>query len=789
MKGTDLKKKENIGKPMEVLEESTGQEAQEKLWESEERYRVVTETALVGITIADPEENLTLVNTAFAEMVGYSQEELLGMNLSMLTDQEEFNEYKKQTQRRKKGLCSFYESKLMCKDGTGKNVRVSASPLLGVDGCFNGTVAVITDITDLKKAEQALRSSAQEWKKTFDAIGDAVCLVDKDSRILRCNRAMKDLAERPFEEIIGRTCCELVHGSAEPIPGCPMSRALETCRRETMTIPIGDRWHYVVVDPIPGEDGSLVGGVHIVRDITQQKRAEEALRESEERHKTLFESAAEGILIADIRTKRFRYPNPAVSKMLGYSVDELKRMSVADIHPKESLEHVIAEFEAQARGEKTLASDIPCLKKDGTVMYADINTAKALIDGIECNVGFFTDITERKRAQEERGKMEEHLRQLQKMEALGTMAGGMAHDFNNLLTAIRGYSEFGLMKSPEDSVLRPFLSHIREASIRAAGLTEQLVQFSRRQPLALKPLGIKKLISDMVNMFRQPIGQETAIVTDFAPDLWAVRGDARNIKQAILSMLVNARDAMPEGGTIVIRAVNAEIDEEYCRNHDYGKPGRFVCLSIEDTGVGMDDGTRPHIFEPFFTTKERCEGIGLGLSAAYGIVKQHKGWIDVKSTQGQGSCFMVYLPSSPDGPEEERPEGDSAEAPKGRGERVLVVEDEDDVRELAESVLRDNGYTVFAVVDRREALYIFSREGGKFDLVFSDIVLPDGSGVNLVERFVARKPELRVLLASGYTEEIANWQTFEEKGYHFLQKPYAVTDLLCAVRELLDKKR
>ena len=371
------------------------------------------------------------------------------------------------------------------------------------------------------------------------------------------------------------------------------------------------------------------------------------------------------------------------------------------------------------------------------------------------------------------------------MEALGTLAGGVAHDFGNLLTAIRGYADLALMKAQQDDAVHPYLRNIREASTRAVSLTSQLLLFSRRERVTYKPLDLNRVVSDLLKMLDRLIGETYSMDVAVGSQLWSINGNIGNIEQLVMNLVVNARDAMPEGGQIVIRTENVEIDEKYCMTYGYARLGTFVCLSVRDYGIGMDSATIAHIFDPFFTTKG-SKGSGLGLSVVYGIVKQHEGWIDVKSTPGQGSCFMVYLPSSSEGPEEEGPEDGSTEALKGKGEWILVVEDEDSVRELAESVLAENGYVVSVASNVKEAIRIFIEERKDFALVFSDIVLPDGSGVELVERLVSEKPKLRVLLASGYAEEIENWHAFEEKGYRFLQKPYTLQNLLSVIRELLD---
>ena len=299
-------------------------------------------------------------------------------------------------------------------------------------------------------------------------------------------------------------------------------------------------------------------------------------------------------------------------------------------------------------------------------------------------------------------------------------------------------------------------------------------------------LNLNATIMNLLKMLKRLIGEDVPIDTELASDLWNIQGDEGNIEQVIMNLTINARDAMPQGGKITVKTENVHIDEEYCKKVIDSRPGAFICLSITDTGTGMDAETLKHIFEPFFTTKEKGKGTGLGLSVVYGIVKQHDGWITVESRPGQGTTFKIYLHSSyvkiaP----QEAPEKVRMEKYKGKGERILLVEDQDEVRELAIEVLKGNGYTVFPAGNARKARELFAQEKGDFDLVFSDIVLPDVSGIRLVEELSSSR-KLRVLFSSGYTDDKAGFSVIKEKNYRFLQKPYTVQSLLMTIRETLD---
>ncbi len=436
-----------------------------------------------------------------------------------------------------------------------------------------------------------------------------------------------------------------------------------------------------------------------------------------------------------------------------------------------------------------LANHSLLIARDGTEIPIDDSAAPIRDDrgNVIGVVLVFRDITERKRAEEERERLQAQLLQSQKMEAIGMLAGGVAHYFNNLMTVVIGYSDLLLEHLGKDNSLYKEINRIKNAGERASSLTRQLLTFSRRQPLQPQVLDLSITVASMEELLRPLISEDINLVTILEPELGRVKADLSQIEQVIMNLAVNACDAMPQGGRLTIKTENVTLNQACCQLIPRARPGKFVCLSVEDTGVGMDEATLQHIFEPFFTTKEVGQGTGLGLSVVYGIVEQHEGWINVYSEPGQGSTFKVYLPvfSSETEKYETTEETVSLQGLQGCGERILVVEDEPGVRELARRVLDQNGYVVFEAASATEALAIFEREGGNFHLVFSDVVLPDKTGLQLVDQLLARKPEQRVLLASGYTERKAQLSVIRERGLRFLPKPYTPDDLLQAVEEAM----
>jgi PAS domain S-box-containing protein len=510
----------------------------------------------------------------------------------------------------------------------------------------------------------------------------------------------------------------------------------------------------------------------------ERKQAEEVLRETEETYQVLFEGTAQGILVADIETRRFKYANPAICRMLGYTKEELTQLGLADIHPPDVLDYVIAEFESQARGEKSLAASIPCIRKDGSLCYTDITTTPNVIHERTYNVGFFTDVTEHR-------ELEKQLQLSQRLETVGRLTGGIAHDFNNALTAIIGYTDFILMKTDKEDENHQHVQEIKKAGERAAALTHQLLAFSRKQVLKPEVLDPNNIIKELEKMIRRIIGEDIKFVANLKPDVGRIKADPAQMEQIIMNLAINARDAMSTGGKLTIETANVFLDEGYADHHVAVKTGTYVMLAVSDNGVGMDKETQEHIFEPFFSTKGE-KGTGLGLSTVYGIVKQSGGNIWVYSEPGQGTTFKIYFPRVEEGVVSKKKAEKVMESLKGT-ETILVVEDESTVRSLINLVLKDNGYTILEASNGPEALSIFYQNKDQINLLLTDAIMPGMNGRELAEQITAANPTIKVLYASGYTDNVIVHHGILEEGINFLQKPFAPSLLLSTVRMILDK--
>ncbi len=516
-------------------------------------------------------------------------------------------------------------------------------------------------------------------------------------------------------------------------------------------------------------------------EVLEHRMSLDALRESEERFRLLAENSPDIIISLD-QKGYISYVNPVVEKILGYSPLEIAGKSFLVLAREQEAREYARQFRKVRNGETIVDYTGALVHKNGSVRHfifcgAPVTDGQGNMMGIE---GFLKDITERR-------NLEFQLQQVQKLEAVGTLAGGVAHDFNNILTAIRGSLDISLLMVGQNDPILKNLQQIEKAVTRASDLTRQLLFFSRRQPVEMAPLNLNQSVDNILRIIERLIGENIAITVDLSSDLQPVMADGGNIEQVIMNLMINARDAMPEGGTITIRTRNATVGDDYVRAHPYARPGRFVCLSMEDTGTGMDGETVKHIFEPFFTTKEQGKGTGLGLAVVYGIVKKHKGWIVADSRPGEGTVFSVFFPVSAEEPGNV-PDGDAPASrdSRGRGEKILVIEDDSSVLSFAGTVLQANGYTVLTAASAMEARVAFHEHQGKLDMIFSDVVLPDKNGLDLADEFESEKPGIRVLMTSGYMDENSLSRIIRDNNHCFLPKPYTMKDLLAAVRVLLD---
>lgn len=849
-------------------------------------------------------------NQYFEEVSGYFPEEIRAMSPIDFFDGEERELIASRIAQVFADGQAEAEAELVSKQGqrtrfyfTGYRMMVDDEPYL---------VGVGTDISSLRRVENELRDREAVLKlerdraeKYLEIIPSLIFVLDAQGKVSLINRKGCEVLGCDEGEIIGQDWFDkflpedirndvkgvfsrLMTGDIEPVEYYENAVVTKSGRQRIIA------WHNSV---LYDDDGAINGIMSSGEDITERRRAENMLSESEQRFKTIFDTAIDGILLADLDKKKFVLSNDTICNMLGYTHEELATIGVDDIHPQAALAGVVEQFERQARGELKVARDLPVMRKDGSIFYADISSAPVSLSGVNYLMGYFSDVTERHLTEEAlveseekyrsifeesnevifistpegrfvdinpagvklfgypsreamlaidigkdlfvdpsarrqyleriersgevrdyevklrrlngeqvivsvsasvmrdndggitgfRGNMrditmqrqlESQLVQAQKMESIGNLAGGVAHDFNNYLTAIQGYADLALLEQSEDTTLYDYLSEIRSSSGRAADLTRQLLLFGRREEVNLQPVDLTEVILNLQKMLGRLIGERFTIVTRIPAKLNTISADKGLIEQVIVNLVVNSRDAMPEGGEIFIEAANDDPRMPSNGGDGVQEHGRFVKLKVSDTGMGMDAETMSHIFEPFFTTKDVGKGTGLGLSVVYGIIAQHGGIVDVESEPGHGTAFNIYLPTAAAAVDRENQPGAEQVGVDGWGAKVLLVEDDDAVRRLAARMLSDSGFTVTEAASASEGEELFDKAQGDFDIVFSDVILPDRSGMELAMGLHERKPELGIVLASGYTGDQLNRTQIEEQGYAFIQKPYTLAELL-----------
>lgn len=800
---------------------------------SEEKFRTLAESVGEGVAAVDPNERFTFANTTACEIFGVPRGGLLGRGLREFLSEDGWRTVLDETDRRRRSEVGRYDLGIIRRDGTTRDIIVTASPRFEDSGEYAGAAAVFLDITERKRVERALHESEEKYRSLFEESKDVIYITSRDGKLIDISPSAVSLFGYTRRELIERD----VHGLyVDAEDRHRFQREIEQSEF-VRDFPVrllnkdGTPRDCLLTSTVRrAQNGSALGYQGIIRDVTERRRAER-VRDRERRALRVIADAAvhasdipdlcgsvlEGfleILGFDIGTIRLydadeRLLMPVAVAGIGPDdEDKIEPQSIEStfhtaalvartrepLFAPDTRYHEISSTHAERLDELGIAAAIgwPIMSAKNdliAVMQLMAHEPKEIREEekvfFETIAGMLSAVIERKEAEEEKDRIQAQLLQAQKMEAVGTLASGVAHDFNNLLTAIQGFAELAMTSTPESGPLHDDLEKIRSAAERGAALVRQLLLFSRREKMQLVPLDLNRTTQGIAKMLCPLIGEDIVVDVVLGEDLWPIMADEGNIQQVLMNLTLNARDAMPDGGTLTIRTENVASGEECCTEVGECGAGRLVCLSVEDTGTGMDEATRARIFEPFFSTKGPAKGTGLGLAVVYGIVEQHRGWIDVESAPGRGSAFRVCLPTTDVGPAPSRSSCTDAERARGEGERILVVEDEEAVRDLAMTVLRDNGYEVFGAASAAEALSVFSREEGRFDLVFSDVVLPDRTGVQLAQHLLTESPELPVLLSSGHAEDKSQWSEIQSDRLSYIQKPYSLPDLLRTVGSIV----
>ncbi len=758
--------------------DQSGLPLDDALRKSEEKFSRAFLSSPIPMCIVNVDQNARFLelNTAFERITGYQRDEVIGLTsteLRLYWDPWDLAESRRKLLT--EGGYHNLEIRFRQKSGAMIVGLVSAEPI-EINGALCAISAAI-DVTEQRRTEQALRESEELYRHLFEVESDALVLVDNESgSILAANAAAARLYGYTREELLSKNRVDL---SAEP------QETIRATLERQQFVPL--RWH-------KKKDGTVfpveISGTYFdskqrpvfisaIRDITGRKLMEDALRKSEEKFAKAFQSNPAAITITDLESGNYLDANDSFQEMTGYSRKEVIGRNWNDLCIWIDCVQRDKRVQDLVREGKLRSCEFQFRRKNGSLATGLLFADLLEIQGRSCAVTAAIDITERL-------QLESRLRQAQKLESIGRLAGGVAHDFNNLLTIINGYSDLILRESkPGDSVYR-HAQEIQKAGNNAASLTGQLLAFGRKQVVELRRLDINNVVHDIEQMLRRLIREDVQFISKLDPQLGSVMADPHQMNQVIMNLVVNARDAMPEGGTLTIATSNVDFDEAAIAFHPDAAPGRFVMIDVADTGAGMTQETMQNIYEPFFTTKARGAGTGLGLSTVYGIVHQCNGWIEVSSELGRGAEFRVYLPrvdaaSVPNEPETTAP------GPRGGEETVLLVEDNAEVRTYTAGVLGSSGYHVLEAADGAAALTLVRGYKGDIDVLVTDVIMPGMSGKDLADRIRDLRPKLLVLFISGYTADVLARRGVLQEDVAYLPKPFSADSLVAKIRELLSK--
>lgn len=742
---------------------------------SEGAYRLLFEKNPQPMWVYDLQSLAFLaVNQAAVEHYGYSREEFLRMTIMDIRPFEDLPALLESVSKTVPGIETAGAWKHRKKNGTLIDVEITSHDLAWAG--HSARLVSVEDITGRKRTEEDLRKSEESYRLLVEQSPDAI-VVHRRGTIVFANGGAAALFGAPStDKLLGKQHLDFVHPDNREAVKERMqefsSDLVSVRRNETKFLRLDGKEIYAEVAArsiiYQGEAATQV----MFRDVSLRKKAEEELRQSEERFHKAFHASPEPTTIATASEGRYIDVNDSFLRVTGYQRDEVISRTSVELKFWERPADRTVLVERLNKDGSVRDLEITFRTKSGEHRTALDSAECVEIAGQKCILAIFKDITEQR-------TLEKQLRQAQKMEAIGQLSGGIAHDFNNLLSVIIGYSEVLEESLPQGDPLHKNCQQIRKAGQSAASLTRQLLAFSRQQVLEPRVLDLNAVVRHVEKMLRRLIGEHIDLTVALSPTLGRVKADQGQIEQVIINLAVNARDAMPDGGKLTLETGDIDLDQDYVQRHPLHPPGPYVLLTVSDTGVGMDAETQARIFEPFFTTKEIGKGTGLGLATVYGVVKQSGGFIWVYSELEHGTTFKIYLPRTAEAMGADRPAWPTQSL---RGtETVLLVEDEEALREFTATALTQSGYTVLTAERPDKALEIISQHQGPIHLLLTDVIMPGMNGRTLAGNLVAKRPEIKVVYMSGYTG--FTHPGLLDSNVVLLQKPFTREALLHKVRE------
>jgi PAS domain S-box-containing protein len=780
----------------------------EKALRQEQQFSKAVINSLPGIFFlySYPECRLLLWNKQHEELLGYSFEELNGRYVSDFHSPEVKDAVMNAIEAMMKAGQGSVEDVLVTKDG--RPIPFFSTAVKFESQGKSYFMGICTDMTAHKRAEAELHEARRRQDEIIEHLPDATFVIDADRKVVAWNRAIEEMTGILKEEMIGKGNYEYAipfYGERRPIlidmaflPDEEFEkREYDVVRRIADTLygevyvpkTYGGKGAYLsaTASRLRNAAGNVTGAIECIRDITERKHFEKTLRENEEKFSKAFHTSPYAITITSPKDGKFVDVNEGFILITGFTREEALADSSIGLKlwvNEDDRQRVVADLRA---GRAVVGQEIHFRTKSDEIITGLFSAQTIQLSSGPCILSSINDISERKRAGEEKAKLEGQLQQAQKMESVGRLAGGVAHDFNNLLGVILGHAEMALDRVDQAETVYADLEEILKAANRSADLTRQLLAFARQQVVAPKVLDLNDTVEGMLKLLRRLIGEDINLSWQPGASLWPIKIDPSQIDQILANICVNARDAISDVGRMTIETENCAFDNDYCADHAGFVPGEYVRLTLSDDGCGMNKETLSHLFEPFFTTKGVGKGTGLGLATVYGIVKQNNGFINVYSEEDQGTTFKIYLPRHVGKTTQMQKEAPTEPVARGH-ETILLVEDEKTLLDLSKRMLEKQGYRVLTAGTPGEAIRLAEEKAGEIQLLMTDVVMPEMNGRDLAKKMLTLYPNLKCLFTSGYTANVIVHHGVLDEGVYFIQKPFSIKELGTKVREALDQE-